>query len=154
PKKENTMNDIKMLIGGERTASPSGKTFERRNPLDGSVATRAPAATPQDALTAVEAAAKAFPAWSALGPGERRALLLKAAAALEARAPQFIAAMAAETGAAAPWAGFNVHLAAGMLQEAAAITTQVGGEVIPSDVPGSLAMGLRVPAGVGLGIAP
>ena len=28
----------------------------------------------------------------------------------------------AETGAAAPWAGFNVHLAAGMLQEAAAIT--------------------------------
>jgi benzaldehyde dehydrogenase (NAD) len=48
--------------------------------------------------------------------------------------------MAAETGAAAPWAGFNVHLAAGMLQEAAALTTQIGGEVIPSDVPGSLAM--------------
>jgi benzaldehyde dehydrogenase (NAD) len=30
----------------------------------------------------------------------------------------------------------------------------VAGEVIPSDVPGSLAMGLRVPAGVVLGIAP
>ena len=72
---------------------------------------------------------------------------------MEARTPQFIAAMAAEP-AAAPWAGFNVHLAAGMLQEAAAITTQVGGEVIPSDVPGSLSMGLRVPAGVVLGIAP
>ncbi|HYF16500.1 MAG TPA: aldehyde dehydrogenase [Ramlibacter sp.] len=148
------MNEIQMLIGGERTASASGRTFDRRNPLDGQVATRAPAATAQDALTAVEAAAKAFPGWSRTGPGERRALLMKAAAALEARTPKFIEAMAAETGAAAPWAGFNVHLAAGMLQEAAAITTQIGGEVIPSDVPGSLAMGLRVPAGVVLGIAP
>jgi benzaldehyde dehydrogenase (NAD) len=41
-----------------------------------------------------------------------------------------------------------------MLLEAAALTTQVGGEVIPSDVPGNLAMALRVPAGVVLGIAP
>ena len=154
PRKETHVNDIRMLIGGEKTASASGNTFERRNPLDGTVATRAPAATPQDALTAVEAAAKAFPAWSAMGPGARRALLLKAATALEARTPKFIEIMAAETGAAAPWAGFNAHLAAGMLQEAAAITTQISGEVIPSDVPGSLAMGLRVPAGVVLGIAP
>jgi benzaldehyde dehydrogenase (NAD) len=143
-----------MLIGGERLAAANGATFERRNPLSGAVATTAPAGTADDARRAVEAAAKAFPAWSALGPGERRGLLLKAAAALEARAPAFIEAMAAETGATALWAGFNVHLAAGMLQEAASLTTQVAGEVIPSDVPGSLAMGLRVPAGVVLGIAP
>src|SRR2546429_1746510 len=31
------------------------RSFERRNPLDGSVATRAPAATPEDAVRAVEA---------------------------------------------------------------------------------------------------
>ena len=62
--------------------------------------------------------------------------------------------MAAETGASAMWAGFNVHLAAGLLTEAAALTTQIGGEVIPSDVPGSLAMGARQAAGVVLGIAP
>ncbi len=154
PSLENRMNDIRMLIGGDKVAAASGQTFERRNPLDGSVATRAPAGSVQDAAAAVDAAAKAFPAWAAMGPGERRALLLKAATALEAKTPQFIQAMAAETGAAAPWAGFNAHLAAGMLQEAASLTTQIGGEVIPSDVPGSLAMGLRVPAGVVLGIAP
>ncbi|TFZ01252.1 aldehyde dehydrogenase [Ramlibacter rhizophilus] len=148
------MKTIRMLIGGESTDAASGAYFERRNPLDGSVATRAPAASAQDAQRAVQAAAKAFPAWAAMGPGERRALLNKAAAALEARTPQFAEAMAAETGASAAWAGFNAHLAAGMLQEAAALTTQVGGEVIPSDVPGSIAMGLRVPAGVVLGIAP
>jgi len=119
------MREIRMLIGGERCAAATGATFERRNPLDGSVATRAPAATPVDALAAVDAAAKALPAWAALGPGERRALLAKAAQTLEARSDAFVQAMAAETGAAAPWAAFNVHLAAGMLTEAAALTTQI-----------------------------
>src|SRR5690606_8211865 len=100
------------------------------------------------------AAASAFPTWSRSGPGERRALLLKAADALEARTPQFVQAVAAETGATGLWAGFNVHLAANMLREAAALTTRAIGEVIPSDVPDSLAMGVRQPAGVVLGIAP
>ncbi len=148
------MKDIQMLIGGERRAASNGVTFERRNPLDHSVATRAPAATPDDARAAVEAAAQAFPAWAAMGPGERRALLMKAAQALEAKGEAFAAAMAAEVGASGLWAGFNVHLAADMLLEAASITTQISGEVIPSNVPGSLAMAVRQPAGVVLGIAP
>ena len=103
---------------------------------------------------AVEAAAEAFRTWSETGPSERRALLLKAADALEAKTPAFVEAVPAETGATGMWAGFNVMLAAGMIREAAALTTQVAGEVIPSDVPGSLAMGVRQPAGVVLGIAP
>ncbi len=41
-----------------------------------------------------------------------------------------------------------------MLREAAALTTQISGEVIPSDKPGCLAMAIREPAGVVLGIAP
>jgi benzaldehyde dehydrogenase (NAD) len=148
------MTDISMLIDGERRAATGGATFERRNPLDGCIATRAPAATPADAVAAVEAAQRAFATWSQTGPNERRALLLKAAHALEARADAFVQAMARETGASALWAGFNVHLAAGILTEAASLTTQIAGEVIPSDVPGSLAMGVRQAAGVVLGIAP
>ncbi|MCA0242054.1 MAG: aldehyde dehydrogenase [Proteobacteria bacterium] len=148
------MSDLSMLINGLAVGAEKGATFERRNPLDGSVATRAPAASAADAVAAVDAAAEAFKTWSRSGPNERRALLLKAADALEAKTPQFIEAIAAETGATGAWAGFNVMLAAGMLREAAALTTQVGGELIPSDVPGSLAMGVRQPAGVVLGIAP
>jgi len=148
------MNDIYMLIGGARCAAANGATFERRNPLDQSIATRAPAATAEDARAAVDAAALAFPTWAAMLPGERRALLMKAAQALEAKGEAFAAAMAAETGASAIWAGFNVHLAAGMLLEAASLTTQISGEVIPSNVPGNLALAVRQPAGVVLGIAP
>lgn len=143
-----------LYIGGERRASGNGATFERRSPVSGEVSTVAPAATPADAVAAVEAAHKAFAAWSVIRPGERRVFLMKAAEALEARASAFAEAMTAETGATSPWGAFNVHLAVGVLLEAAALTTQVAGEVIPSDVPGSLAMGIRQPAGVVVGMAP
>ncbi|NYE26251.1 aldehyde dehydrogenase [Pigmentiphaga litoralis] len=148
------MTAITMLIDGARVAASNGATFERRNPLDGEVATQAPAATVEDAVRAADAAARAFETWRHVGPSERRALLMKAAAALEAKTDAFIAAMAAETGASAMWSGFNVHLAAGMFLEAAALTTQISGEIIPSDVPGSVAMAVRQGAGVVLGMAP
>jgi acyl-CoA reductase-like NAD-dependent aldehyde dehydrogenase/ABC-type branched-subunit amino acid transport system ATPase component len=151
---EMPMSDLSMLINGLAVSAEGGATFERRNPLDGSIATRAPAATEGDATAAADAAAEAFKTWSRTGPSERRRLLLKAADALEAKTPAFIEAVSAETGATGMWGGFNVMLAAGMIREAASLTTQVAGEIIPSDVPGSLAMGQRVPAGVVLGIAP
>ena len=95
------MSDLSMLINGLKVTAEKNATFERRNPLDGTVATRAPAATPADAVMAVEAAAEAFKTWSETGPGERRMLLLKAADKLEAKVPQFAQAVAAETGATA-----------------------------------------------------
>ena len=148
------MSESLLLIDNRDVQAHGGAMFERHNPLDGTVATRAAAATVADAITAVDAARVAFPAWAALGPGARRALLLKASDVLAARTGEFVAAMARETGSAQAWAGFNVQLAVGMLREAAALTTQVAGEVIPSDQPGCLAMAVRRPAGVVLGIAP
>lgn len=145
---------ISMYINGMPVSASNGATFERRNPLDGTVATVAPAATVEDAVAAADAAAAAFRVWSSTGPGERRAALMRASQALEAKSDAFATAMAAETGASAGWAAFNVHLAASMLLEAAAITTQIQGAVIPSDVPGSLALAVRQPAGVVLGMAP
>jgi vanillin dehydrogenase len=148
------MEEVKLLIAGRDAPATKSATFDRVNPISGEVATRAAAATPADAKAAADAAAAAFPKWSALGPSARRALLNKAADLLESRGAQFAAILSTETGATGGWGHFNVHLAAGMLREAAAMTTQISGEVIPSDVPGSLAMGIRQPAGVVVGIAP
>jgi acyl-CoA reductase-like NAD-dependent aldehyde dehydrogenase len=146
--------NINLLIDNKDVNAARGATFERLNPLTGEVATRAAAATVADAHAAANAAQAAFGSWSETGPTQRRALLLRAAEVLRERAPQFTAAMLSETGATQPWAGFNVMLAANMLQEAAALTTRISGQVIPSDRPGSLAMSVRRPAGVVLGIAP
>jgi len=148
------MYDVKLLIGGKEQAARGGATFERRNPVSGEVVSRAAASSTDDALAAVNAAQSAFAAWSAKGPGARRALLNKAADLLEARAADFAAAVRDETGSTAGWGHFNVHFAASMLREAASMTTQVSGEVVPSDIPGSLAMAHRQPVGVVFGIAP
>jgi benzaldehyde dehydrogenase (NAD) len=94
-----------MSINGEPTQASTGATFARANPLDGTSATIAPAASVDDAGAMVAAAAAAFRKWSLKGPGERRKLLMKGAQALEARSADFAAAMAAETGASAIWAG-------------------------------------------------
>jgi acyl-CoA reductase-like NAD-dependent aldehyde dehydrogenase len=128
--------------------------FTRINPLTGEPASRATAMTAADIPAIAARAGATFPAWAAQGPNARRAVLMNAAAALEARKDAFVAAMMAETGSTAGWAMFNLGLAAGMVREAAALTTQIAGEVIPSDKPGCLAMALKEPVGVILGIAP
>jgi acyl-CoA reductase-like NAD-dependent aldehyde dehydrogenase len=146
--------DVPLLFRNKNLPASDGVFFERLSPMTGEVVSRAAAATPTDAIAAVASAAAAFPKWSAVGPSERRARLLDAAAIIEGRADLFVAAMAEETGATAGWARFNVELAASMLREAAAATTQIGGEVIASDKPGMTAIALRQPVGVVLGIAP
>jgi acyl-CoA reductase-like NAD-dependent aldehyde dehydrogenase len=146
--------DIGFIIDGERVEAEAGGTFERRDPVTGTVASRSAAAGLADVERACRAASAAFEEWSGSVPGARRMLLLKAADLLESRAAEFTRLMLEEIGATAPWAGFNVMLAAGMLREAAALTTQIAGEVIPSDKPGVLAMALRQPVGVVLGMAP
>jgi acyl-CoA reductase-like NAD-dependent aldehyde dehydrogenase len=148
------MMDIGLLIGGADTGATSGAIFERKDPVTGDVATRAAAATKDDVDKAVEAAAAAFAGWSETGPNGRRAVLMKAADALEARTDDFIKTCVAETGATGPWIGFNVMLAAGMLREAASMTTQITGEIIPSDKPGTISMALRQSVGVIAGMAP
>jgi benzaldehyde dehydrogenase (NAD) len=128
--------------------------FERINPITNQRASSARAMTPDEACAIADRAAGGFAEWSTVGPNARRAVLMKAATSLEARKDDFVQAMMAETGSTAGWAMFNLMLAAGMVREAAALTTQIGGEVIPSDKPGCLAMALREPVGVVLGIAP
>ena len=80
-----------------------------------------------EACAIADRAGAAFGAWAAAGPNARRALLAKAADALEAQKDQFVAAMMEEVGATAGWAMFNLKLAGSMTREAAAITTQIGG---------------------------
>jgi acyl-CoA reductase-like NAD-dependent aldehyde dehydrogenase len=145
---------VSLMIGDRELSAADGRTFERIDPLTGEVATTAAAATIADAIAAAEAAARAFPAWSQTPPGERRAKLNAAADVIAARAEDFAEAMIAETGATAAWCELNVRLAAAMLREAAALTTQITGEVIPTDVAGRVSMTVRQAAGVVLGIAP
>src|SRR5258708_3269246 len=63
------MSETLLLIDNRDVQALGGAMFERHNPLDGTVATRAAAATVADAIAAVDAARTAFPARAAPGPG-------------------------------------------------------------------------------------
>ncbi len=128
--------------------------FERINPITNQTASQATAMKAGEIPAVATKAHKAFREWSATGPNARRAVLMKAATALEARTEAIVEAMMNEIGAKRGWAMFNITLAAGMIREAAALTTQIGGEVIPSDKPGTIALALKEPVGVILSMAP
>ena len=146
--------DVRLIINNEAVDAHNGAIFERRSATTGDVVTRAAAGGVVDAERAVASAQEAFSSWSVTGPGERRKILLAAAAKLEAKAAEISEAMAAEVGASGLWSGFNVFAAANLIREAALLTTQIQGETIPTDKPGTLSMTLRQPVGVILSIAP
>jgi benzaldehyde dehydrogenase (NAD) len=143
-----------LLIGGNWTEASSRGTYEQHFPYDGTPVGIAAAADRADACAAVDAAQAAFGEWSRSAPGERRRILLKAADLLGERAPEIAGIVTEETGGVFGWGMFNCELAAGMLREAAAQAYGLVGDVIPSDVPGKLAMAVRAPAGVVVAIAP
>lgn len=146
--------DTLLYIDNEQRTAAGGGTFNRMGPASGEVVTRSAAASVDDADAAAESAQRAFLSWSQSGPGQRRALLLKAADEIDARADDFVAAMKSEVGAAELWARFNVMLASNLFREAASLTTQLQGETIPTEKPGTISMTLRQPVGVVLSIVP
>jgi acyl-CoA reductase-like NAD-dependent aldehyde dehydrogenase len=146
--------DVRLIIDNEAVDAGSARMFERRNPISGEVVTRAAAANVADAVRAADSAQRAYLSWSQTGPTERRRIMLAAADRLEAKRADIAEAMAAEVGASALWANFNVSGSAALLREAAGLTTQVQGSTIPTDKPGTLSMTLRKPVGVILSIVP
>ncbi len=106
------------------------------------------------ATDAAETAERRIPRLVGARPEREATLAQGAAENARGRADSFVEAMREELRASEPWARFNVQLGAGMVREAAALTTQITGEVIPSDKPGLLSLALREPVGVILGIAP
>lgn len=146
--------DTYLYIDNQERKSGTGATFDRLSPGSGAVVSRGAAASVEDALKAVDSARTAFAEWSKSGPTQRRMLLLKAADEIEARADDFVQAMSLEVGANELWSRFNVMLAANLFREAAALATQLGGDTIPTDKPGTLSMTIRQPVGVILSIVP
>ncbi|MDP9796683.1 acyl-CoA reductase-like NAD-dependent aldehyde dehydrogenase [Catenuloplanes nepalensis] len=143
-----------LLIDGEHRPASGGRTTEDLDPWRGRPLALVAAAAPADVTRAVDAAHAAFPAWAATPPSARRKILNRAADLLEERAHEAATLMGAETGGPFGWAMFNVGLATGMLREAAALVSTPLGEVLATDNPDALALGIRQPAGVVAAFAP
>ncbi len=143
-----------LLIGGAWRDAASGATHDVINSFSGEVVTTQAAAGTADARAAVEAAAGAFPAWAALAPGERAAILTRAGELLTERAPDIARAVSEETAATIGWGMFNCGLAASMFAAAAEAAQAPMSEAVASGVPGLDSRAVRQPLGVCVGIAP
>ena len=130
----------------------AGAAFQRRSPATGIIASSAPAFRRRDAIAAANNAARAFPAWSRSLPAERRTILNRAAALIDARADEIRAAMQAEIGATELWLRFNLEVGRQHLEAAAALVTQIEGTVLRD--PSGLSFAFREPVGVCLAMAP
>ena len=146
--------ECRQFIGGEWVESEGGGTFEDLDPYTGDVVAYVPAGTREDARRAVEAAAEAFPAWAKTPPAERQRLFLRAADVFESRQDEIVPLIARETGATFGIGMFQMGFVPNMLRQTAGAAYLPIGEVIPSDMPGTFAMGLHKPVGVVGAIAP
>jgi acyl-CoA reductase-like NAD-dependent aldehyde dehydrogenase len=131
------------------TGASGGATFEDLNPYSGEVVATVAAGTREDARRAVEAARAAFPAWSQTPPAERQRIFLAAADILERRADEVVGLLTRETGCVTYGFGmFQMGFVPALLRQAAALAYSPIGQILPSDLPGAMAMGLRRPVGV------
>ena len=142
------------FIAGQWTGAAGDGWFDDLEPFTGRVFARIPASTREDARNAVDAAAAAFPSWSATGPRERQKLFLAAADIVERRAREVIELLALETGAVAKFAGFQVQWTAGFLRQAAHWPYDLGGEIIAVEAPDTTCYAFKQPLGVVAGFTP
>lgn len=130
------------------------RSFDVISPVTGKVSHGCGAATVADATTAVDAAAAAFKTWRKSTPAYRRDILLKAAHIIQQKTDELAEIMSHETGAATPWALFNINTAADLIRDAASRTSSIEGSFPTLMDPNTSGIVMREPYGVVLSVAP
>ena len=144
----NGIPEYRYFAGGEWRAAENNRLFDVHRPYDRSLYARVAAGGRADAQAAVEAAAKAFPAWSQTMPAERARLFNKAAEIVKRRRAEIAEILAVETGSTISFATFQQDLVAATIEQAAGWMYQPKGEVLETNQPGLHSIGVRRPLGV------
>ncbi len=136
----------------------SDSVIEVRHPYDDELYAEVPAATPDDALTALDAAEKAARYCRQLGPYQRYLRMLNAAELLSKKQDDFARVITMETGKPLAEAKVEVMRSIDIIRLSAFEGTQQRGDQLPMDaaVNGASSMGLtmRFPVGIVVAITP
>lgn len=138
----------KYFADGSWHEAEGSRTFDVLEPYSRKVFARAPAGGRKEARLAIEAAAKAFPAWSETTPAERARLFLRAAELIKRRREEIAGMLARETGSTISFANFQQDLVAATLEQAAGWMYLPRGQVLETNQPGSHSISVRRPLGV------
>ena len=144
-----------MMIGGARTGSDSGKTFDLHDPSTGEVFTEVPRGDVADVDAAVAAARQAFEErrWSGLRPGKRAEILFKVGELIKQHIGELAQLEALDSGKPLKVAQGEMWMAGEVFRYYSGWPTKVFGETNPTD-DGLFVYTRREPVGVCGGIIP
>ena len=138
----------RMPLSEQWRGGRSGRVTEDRDPFTDDILVRIPLANEQDLDEAYRGAAVAQPRWAATMPGERAALLRRAADIMEARREEIVTWLIRESGSTRMKANVEWDSAHAIMLEAASAPYRVQGRILPSDIPGKENRVYRQPVGV------
>lgn len=144
----------RMPIAGTWRAGSSGKAATDTDPYTGETLTEIQLADADDLDAAYSAAREAQRPWAATLPGEKAAVMRRAAAIMEERKDEIVAWLIRETGAAAPVAEFQHAITVRDFHESASYPYRMEGRILPADIEGKESRVYRQPVGVVAVISP
>jgi succinate-semialdehyde dehydrogenase/glutarate-semialdehyde dehydrogenase len=142
------------FIHGEWCSARSGATIAIRNPANGTVVGEVPVMGATETREAIDAAAKAMPAWAKRTAKERAVILRRFAELMLANADDLAIIMTSEQGKPLAEAKGEVAYAASFLEWFAEEGKRVYGDVIPTFRADARLLVLRQPVGVAAAITP
>src|SRR6202142_2867937 len=127
------VKEYSYFAGNQWRKAADNKVFEVHEPYTGKLFARVAAGSRADARVAVDAAAKAFPAWADSTPAERARLFLKASEIVRRRRTEIAEIFARETGSTISFSTFQMDLVAATLQQVAGWVYLPKGEVLETN---------------------
>jgi len=154
-----TLNDPTLVrtgayIDGAWIAARSGETFDVTNPAGGAVIATIANCGPEDATAAVEAAARAMPAWAARTAKDRAQVLRRWYELIMAAQEDLAQLMTAEQGKPLAESRGEIAYGASFIEWFAEEAKRVYGDVIPATQPGKRILTFKQPIGVVGAITP
>ncbi|MGQ0536066.1 MAG: aldehyde dehydrogenase family protein [Methanobacteriota archaeon] len=143
-----------IFVDGKWVASESKKTITTINPATGEALATFPDGTAGDAEKAIQAAARAFPAWAKTPPPRRGEILLKAADLFRRAKDELGLLVTREMGKSLKEGMGDAQEAIDFFQYISGEGRRLFGETTTSELPNKFAMSVRRPKGVVACITP
>ena len=148
------MKHLTHYVNGALIDGQSGRFADMYNPATGDVQAQVPLASKSEVDAAIEAAAKAQPAWAAVNPQRRARVMMKFVDLLNRDMDKLALALSAEHGKTVPDARGDVQRGLEVMEFCIGAPHLLKGEFTDSAGPGIDMYSLRQPLGVVAGITP
>ena len=148
------MRELTHFIAGAHVEGTSGRNGLVFNPATGDVQAKVPLASRAELRQAVEAAAKAFPAWAALNPQRRARVLFNFKALVEKNMDALAHLMSSEHGKVIADSKGDIQRGLEVIEFACGIPHLAKGEFTEGAGPGIDVYSIRQPLGPVAGITP